>query len=643
MLNKININSQKQKLIVYIVLIIATLAVFWQVHHYDFINYDDPVYVTGNSYIQSGLTINGLTWAFSTKRFNLWHPLVWLSFMLDYQLYGLNPGGYHITNVILHILSALLLFWLFNRMTGSVWRSAFVAAFFALHPLHVESVAWIAERKDTLSAFFWMLTLCFYVYYSEKPDVKKYLLVLVLFICALMSKPMVVTLPVVMLLLDYWPLGRLQTQNIVNKSNNPALDSTNKSKQKNKTKKENQRQNMLPSGKQTLPENKIIGIVSLWQIREKIPFFILSAVIIIVNFYNSSDKVYKQLTLVSRLGNAPVAFVAYLGKTFWPHDMAILYPFSDQLPLWQVLCSILLIIAVSIAVILMARRLPCLLVGWFWYAITILPVIGIIQISTSAPFSMTDRYHYLTSIGIAMMLAWGIPSLLPRKQIYKKILFSTAIAFLLVLTVLTWRQCHYWKNSKELWSHALNVTKNNYVAYNNLGPILFNEGKTDEAMEYFEKAIELNPDYTDAYNNRGYVYAALGNYDMAIKDYDEAIKSNPDYMIAYNNRGTIYSDTGRYQLAIEDFNEAIRLQSGYVDAYNNRGIAYGKLGQYQRAIDDFNTAISLKENYIDAYNNRGITYFMLVNTALGCRDLQRACELGNCKVLEVAIGKGICH
>ncbi len=249
MLNKINISPGGQKLIVYIVLTVVTLAVFWQVNQYDFINFDDPVYVTENSHIQSGITLDGFRWAFSTRYADLWNPLVWLSFMFDYQLHGLNAGGYHLTNLILHIMSALLLFWLFNRMTGAIWRSAFVAALFALHPLHVESVAWIAERKDVLSAFFWMLTLCLYVYYTEKPVIRRYLLVLFCFACALMSKPMVITLPIVMILLDYWPLDRFQ------------------------------------SDKKKLSETKIAGIIPLWQLREKIPFFILSAVLVIITLY----------------------------------------------------------------------------------------------------------------------------------------------------------------------------------------------------------------------------------------------------------------------------------------------------------------------------------------------------------------------
>ena len=339
MLNKINISPEKQKLIIYIVLALATLAVFWQVNQYDFTNFDDQVYVIENSHIQSGITLDGFRWAFSTKNADLWNPLIWLSFMFDYQLYSLNAGGYHLTNLILHILSALLLFWLFDRMTGEIWKSAFVAALFALHPLHVESVAWIAERKDVLSAFFWMLTLCLYVYYTEKPVIKRYLPVVFSFVLALMSKPMVVTFPVILILLDYWPLDRLQSRKIV--TNMPEVMSvfTDQGKKKNKFKKEALKKNISPSNVRKSSETRIARINPLWQIWEKIPFFILSAVLVFITLYNPSeqDTSLKAFSLISRLANAPVAFVIYLEKTFWPHDMAIFYPFSDQLPVWQVL------------------------------------------------------------------------------------------------------------------------------------------------------------------------------------------------------------------------------------------------------------------------------------------------------------------
>ena len=484
MLNKINPSLDRQKLIVYVVLAIVTLAVFWQVNQYDFVNLDDGGYIYQNSYIRSGISLDGLRWAFSTKYFHLWHPLTCLSLMFDYQLFGLNAGGYHLTNLILHILSTLLLFWLFNRLTGAIWKSAFVAAFFALHPLHVESVAWITERKDVLSAFFWMLTLCLYIYYTEKPAIKRYLLVFFGFVLALMSKPMVITLPVVMILLDYWPLGRFKSKK---------------------------------------------GNLILWQLREKLPFFILAAVFSIITLYTMYNPSVKLFPLGSRIANALVSFVTYLEKTFWPHDMAVFYPFPAQIPVWQVLLALSLILVITTVVIVMAKRMPYLFVGWLWYSITILPVIGIIQ---NGDYAMADRYHYLPSIGIAVMLAWGIPFMFTREDIRKKYLFPAGIVFLAIMTLLTWQQCGYWQNNLKLFSHALSVTKNNYLAHTNIASALFEEGKTKEAIYHCNEATRLNPDYIITYINKGFIYTKLGQYQLAIKNFDEAIRRKPDYVEA---------------------------------------------------------------------------------------------------------------
>jgi hypothetical protein len=514
MLNKTNISSKEQILIVYIVLAMVTLAVFWQVNQYDFVNFDDNIYVTENSHIQSGITQDGFRWAFSTKYTGLWNPLVWLSFMADYQLYRLKAGGYHQTSRILHILTTLLLFWLFNRMTGAIWKSAFVAGLFALHPLHVESVAWIAGRKDVLSAFFWMLTLCLYVYYTEKPVIKRYLLVLFSFVCALMSKPMVITLPVIMILLDYWPLKRFESKK---------------------------------------------GNLILWQLQEKIPFFTLSAALVIITLYNPNTldtTELKQFPLISRIANAPVAFVTYLEKTFLPHDMAVFYPFAEQIPLFQVIGTSLLILVITTFVIVMAKRMPYLFVGWLWFAITIAPVIGIIQISLLAPYAMADRYHYLPSIGIAIILAYCIPSLIKSEETRKKILFPGGIAFLAIMALLAWQQCGYWKNSFELFNHALHVTKDNYLARNNRGLAYGNLGQYQLAIEDFNKAIGLNPNYIRAYDNRGNTYARLGQYQRAIEDYNQAIRLKPDYANAYNNRGGVYFVQGNDKLGCRDAQKA---------------------------------------------------------------------------------------
>jgi tetratricopeptide (TPR) repeat protein len=675
MLSKININSKKQILIVYIVLIVITLVVFWQVNQYNFINVDDDVYVTENSHIHFGITFDGFCWAFSTTYAEFWHPLTWLSLMLDYQLYGLNAGGYHLTNLILHIMSTLLLFWLFNRMTGATWRSAFLAALFALHPLRVESVAWVAERKDVLSAFFWMLTLCLYVYYTEKPVIRRYLLILLSFACGLMSKPMVVTLPIVMILLDYWPLGRLQSQKI---GTNLMMDVvpiyTKQRKQKNKSKKVALKKNISPPDDLRLSEAKIAGIIPLWQLREKIPFFIFSAFFSIITLYAQYNSYIKHplQPLGFRIANAPIFFVTYLEKIFWPHDLALHYPYSDQIPVWQILVAALLILVISTTVIIAVKRLPYLLVGWLWYTITILPVIGIIPVGDP----MADRYIYLPSIGIAIMLGWGIPSLIKSDETRKKILFPVGITTLAIMVVLTWQQCGYWKNSITLFNHALRVTKNNAFAhngrgiaydklgqyqlaikdyneairlkpdlvgaYNNRGNIYDKLGQYQLAIEDFNEAIRLKPDLVGAYNNRGNVFDKLGQYQLAIEDFNEAIRLKPDLALTYNNRGNVHYKLGQYQLAIEDYNEAIRLKPDLALAYNNRGNVYNKLSQYQLAIEDYNEAISLKPDLVLAYNNRGLAYLAQGNKNLGCFNAQMSCEMGVCKTLELAKSNGDC-
>jgi tetratricopeptide (TPR) repeat protein len=393
-----------------------------------------------------------------------------------------------------------------------------------------------------------MLTLCLYVYYTEKTAIKRYLLVLFSFVLALMSKPMVITLPIIMILLDYWPLKRFES---------------------------------------------IKGSLIIWQLREKSHFFVLSAVLSIISIYTMYEPTIKYFPLGSRFANAPVSFVTYLEKTFWPHDMAVFYPYSNQLAVWQVMGSVLLIILICIAAIAMMKRMPYLFVGWLWYAITILPVIGIIQ---NGDYAMADRYHYVPSIGIAVMLTWGIPFLINSEDIRKKILFPAGIAVLVILSVLTWRQCGYWKNSIELFTHAVKVTKDNYKAYSLLGHAYSENGQYQQAIDNFSEVIRLK-----------------ANYKM-------------DYLMALS----------------EDFNKAISLKPDYINPYNYRGKAYSELGQYKSAIEDYSTAIRLKPDYTDAYNNRGDLYLNQGNKKLGCPDAQKACALGNCKLLEMAKGKGDC-
>ncbi len=538
MLNKENLRPGIHKLIVYIFLVAMTLAVYWQVNHYDFIrSIDDDVYVIKNSHIQSGITLDSLYWAFSTTHAEFWHPLTWLSLMFDYELYNLNAGGYHLTNVILHILGSLLLFWLFNRMTGSVWRSAFVAGFFALHPLQVESVAWITHRKDVLSGFFWMLTLCFYVYYTEKPMIKRYLLVLGSFICALMSKPMAVTLPIIMILLDYWPLGRFHSK----------------------------RENLF-----------------FWQLREKFLFFILFATFFVITLFAHYKPSLKLVDapLSSRMMNAIVAFVAYLEKTFWPYDLTISYPFPAHIPISQILLASLVIIFVTVFFIVMVKRLPYLFFGWLWYAITILPVIGIIQKVILR--AMAEHYMYLPSIGIAIMLAWGIPLLFPGENIRKKILFPAGIATLILLAILTWNQCGYWKNDIVLYQHTIQTIKDEAYAHHLRGITYGKLGQYPLAIEEFDKALRLKPYYIKAYYNRGLAYAKLGQHQRAIENFNQAINMMPDYDKAYHKRGNSYFELCQYHLAIEDYREAIRIKPNDEEVHRSLMLALEKQQQQKK-------------------------------------------------------------
>lgn len=566
------IDVHQQKLIVYLVLVFVTFAAYWQVPQFDFINVDDDFFITNNSNIHLGMTLEGITWAFGSIYGQFWFPLTWLSWMFDYQIYGLNAGGYHLTNVILHVLCSVVLFALFHRMTGAVWRSAFVAAFFAFHPLRVESVAYISERSDVLSSFFGMLTLYLYVYYTEKPALIRYLLVLICFILGLMSKPIVLTLPFLMILIDHWPLGRFQAHR---------------------------------------------GNLVLWQLREKGPFFICSAIFSMITLYtqyklfassvNDLQQYFFPLNL--RIANALVSFVGYLEKTFWPHNLAAFLAFPDQPPFGQLTVSTLFILILSMVAMATLKHLPSLFVGWLWYAMTLLPVIGIIPIVNVSARSMADRYTYLPSIGIAIALAWGIPSLIENRKMRGKILFPASILLLLMLALFTWQQSGYWRNSMELVNRTLQVTKDNYTAY------------FIRAKAYYE----------------------LGQYQRAVDDCSKALRLKPDFAAVYFSRGAAYDKLGEYHLAVTDYGKTISLQPDYVEAYKRRAIDYSKnLGQYQKAIEDLNVIIKLEPTYARAYHNRGGVFFILGNKPLGCFDAQKACGLGDCELLEMSKREGLC-
>jgi len=586
--------SRKHIILIYAALAVLTLAVFWQVKDHEFLTFDDDVYVTENKHVQEGLTPAGIVWAFTTMDAEFWHPLTWLSLMLDAQIYGPKAGGFHVSSLMLHILSTLLLFWLFHRMTGAVWRAAFVAVLFGVHPLHVESVAWIAERKDMASGFLWMLTLCLYVFYTEKPNRKRYLAAWICFACALMSKSMVVTLPVILILLDYWPLGRLQ------KKKSGLLRP-----QKNPEGKISGRKAVLPS---TVPvtaagaKEPSLWIIPFWQIKEKAPFFLLSFIFVGLTLYAQDVLTLDSWPPGSRIANAFVSYAQYAAHVFCPLGLAVFYPFVISLPVWKIILGAVFFFSVTVAAIIGYRRFPQLLVGWLWYVVVLAPVIGIIQVGKH---SWADRYSYLSSIGITIMMAWGIPVLFKNETVRKKILLPAGAAFVVVMAFLAWRQVGFWQNSIALYERALKVTENNALAHYNLASTLVDYGRTEEAKPHFREAIRIRPNAYEARVNLGVALATEGNYEEAIRLYREAIEIQPDDEVTLCNLGSAYSDTGREKEAEEAYLKSLAINPDYADAHCNYAHLLKKQGKIDEALKRYRRALELNPGHVEAHQALG--------------------------------------
>ena len=585
--------SSQRRLTIYAALVVLTLVAFWQVRGHEFLNFDDDVYVTENVQVQGGLTPESIAWAFTTMDAEFWHPLTWLSLMLDAEIYGLAPGGFHTTNLMLHILSTLLLFWLFSRMTGAVWPSAFVAALFGIHPLHVESVVWIAERKDVLSGFFWMLTLCLYVRYTEMPTVKRYLPVVMSFACALLSKSMVVTLPVILVLLDYWPLGRLWKKK-------PAMASAPSAKQK-----QDQSRKPAKAITATLPalpqdDGRVLwGNIPLWQILEKAPFFILSLLFVGLTLLAQDALNVESWPLGARIANAFVSYMAYVAHIFIPLGLAVFYPFDLSLPVWKIGLCVFLFFSITVAVIAAAKRLPHLPVGWFWFVVTLLPVIGFIQVGNH---SWADRYAYLSSIGMTIMLAFGLPLLIKSKRWRQRIFAPLGVAFVMVLTVLTIRQVGFWQNSISLYERALEVTKNNALAHYNLASAYVDHGKIEEAKPHFREAIRIRPEADTARVNLGAALAAEGNYEEAIALYLEAIAINSQNEVTFSNLGSAYADLNRLEEAQKQYLRAIEINPRYGDAHFNYANLLMRQGRPDEAAVHYRLAVEMVPDHIEAHH-----------------------------------------
>ena len=618
----------------------AALIAFWRLNQCDFIGLDDPCYITKNIHIQHGITIEAVRWAFTTGYAANWHPLTWMSHMLDVQLFALDPHRHHLTNLLFHIANALLLFSVLRRMTKTVWKSAFVAALFALHPLHVESVAWVAERKDVLSTFFWMLTMLAYAHYVEHPRFKSYLAVLIFFALGLMSKPMLVTLPFVLLLLDYWPLQRLHGAGSGKQNTCVELDAMSANKKKGKSGKKRTAQATLPPpvlratewdlSSKVFPAHSSLFTVHSSLLLEKIPFFVLAALSCIVTFIvQRNGGAVQSIDVLPpgvRIANAFVSYIIYAGKTIWPNNLAVLYLHSRSLPLWQVMGAGLLLGAVTFAVIRAAKRFQYLAVGWLWFAGTLVPVIGIVQVGAQA---MADRYTYIPLIGLFVMAAWGIPELLKNWRYGKEALFISSSLVLASLLLVTWTQVGYWRNDIALYDHALKVTRPNEFLYCNRGLAYRELGNLGLAISDYDRAIEINPGRAELYRNRGLAYGELGDHRRAIEDYNRAIEIDPENAETYTSRGVAYGKLGNYGWAISDYDRAMEIDPKQARAYNDRGVAYGRLGDHRRAVEDFDRAVALDPGYAKAYYNRGAVYAGLGLEMKAIDDLKTAAKLGN--------------
>ena len=544
---KTTLSNIRPEIRISLLFVIIILIVYWQVRNFEFTIYDDGVYVYENHHIQDGLSINSIIWAFKSMYAANWHPLTWMSHMADISLYGMNPGQHHLTNVILHIINTLLIFYLFTHIAGSLWSACFIAALFALHPLHVESVAWVSERKDLLSALWGLLTLISYVRYVKQLKLKWYLLALIFFTASLMSKPMLVTLPIILLLWDHWPLKRFSfySSSIRNELN----------------------------------------AVSIWRlILEKIPFFLLTAssgiVTIIAQKSGGAVASLDIFTLDIRIGNAIVSYSQYIGKMFWPCGLAVFYPHPGKLPLWQIIGAFLLLMVISVSVIRYGEKHPYLMIGWLWYLIMLVPVIGLVQVGSQA---MADRYTYLPLAGLFIMITWGTPELLSRLQHSKVVLGSFAIATICILALITWIQVSYWKNDSTLFQHALDVTQNNYLAHNNLGLALARKGKLSEAVFQYSKSLHIKPSQKRVHNNWGIALAKQGKPDEAITHFHSALHIDHSFKDAHNNLGFVLAGQGKLDKAIEHYHLALRKDKSFTRARNNLAHALFLQGRIEEA------------------------------------------------------------
>jgi Flp pilus assembly protein TadD len=542
-------------LLIYLALLLATFAVYAQVRSFDFVNYDDGEFITDNLNVRQGLTAQGLEWALTTRYNGNWVPLTWISHMLDCQFFGLDSGWHHLHNVLLHALAAVMLCIFLQRATGARWRSALVAFLFALHPLHVQSVAWVAERKDVLSACFWFLTLWLYVRYAERPGTGRYLAVVLSFCLGLLAKPMMVTLPFVLLLLDYWPLARLGQR----------------------------------------------GRKAIW---EKLPLLGLAVVAAGITYVAQKHaEAVSLLPLEARLANATHSYLLYILQTFWPARLAVFYPYPRHFALLPFLAEALLLAAITAYVIVLRRRAPYLVMGWGWFVVTLIPVIGIVQVGDQAH---ADRYMYVPMVGLLIMLIWGAAEILEKLQA-KKLAIPLAAAACLAAAVVSWVEVGYWRNSETLFRRALAVTNDNPVANHNLGTYLMASGRLSEGLPYLETAVRIDPDSAPARTDLGTTLGQMGRLPDAIEQLQIAVRLAPDEAKPHISLGTALALAGRLPEAADEFEAALRIDPNDAAVHSNLGLALARIpGRLPEAVAEFEAALRIDPNDADVQRNLGV-------------------------------------
>lgn len=542
--------------VIYVALAAINVIAYASVRQFEFVDYDDIDYISSNPHVAAGLTSDGIRWAFTTGYSANWHPLTWISHMLDVELFGMNAGAHHLVSLLLHIVSTLLLFSVFQRMTGALGKSAFVAALFAVHPLHVESVAWAAERKDVLSTLFFMLTLWAYVVFVRRPNWRRYASVAICLALGLLAKPMLVTLPVLLLLLDVWPLRRPRT----------------------------------------------LGLVT-----EKVPLLVLSAasavITILVQRHGGAVMRLDQVPFELRVANAPVAYVHYVAKMLWPVDLVAMYPLPREIPIGQVFGATVLLVGISAFVARAGRRHPYLAIGWLWYVIALLPVIGILQVGAQ---SSADRYTYVPLIGLFVMIAWGVPDAIKSWSGHTVALRVASAAIVATCTALAFRQAQYWRNSLGLWQHAVDATPDSYFAHTSLGYVFWKGGKLDEAIAQYNTSLGLRSDFPETHNNLGVALAQKGELAAALPHFSEAIRQKPGFAAARDNLSATTARLRALDDGIGRHAEEVRNRPNDFVARNELGAALAAHGRIDEAIEQFAAALQIDSTQADVHYNLGV-------------------------------------